>query len=1357
MAEIEIECMRRLYSSDYTRHKNRIPSRTKGSCEWFLTHPRYLDWKRPYRSTMLWVSAGPGCGKSVLGSFLIDELKDVESQATFAATVCYFFFRDDNDDQRNAILALNALLHQIFVINSSLIAHAAYEYQIKGARFTEEMDTLCNIFRSAVSAKNCGNIICVLDGLDECEEATRNPLIQFLVEILVDMEAKKEKSSFLKVLMTSRPIPSIENRFKPIPSVFLSAEDENIRTSHDIQLVVQARIETLSCCRHLSTEVHTYLVGRILENANRTFLWVSLIISELEKSARHSKSAIEELLSTMPKTMDAAYGKILAQSSDTQCMKKILDVVLAATRPLSLSEMSIAFAIKDADRSFEDLDLEPSMVDTIKNSCGPLIDMVDSKIYLLHQTAKEFLVGNGNSPSQSGWKHSVKQKDSSLIMAKICISFLEFQILESEPFVFDSSCHISTEDMKKLKQYADQHRFLDYSAKNWLLHLRDASDTIDKNILDRFCALCDTERKSLRAWFELYWGSGSALVMPCPKTPQPLMIAAHAGVTVALNILLQIGADVNAKDDLGNTPLVYAVLNGQLDIIKILLMESAEVKAENLTGATPLILAASQDSAVILDSLLQDVALGTENLPFLIDPLPAAIRGGKPQIIEYLLSRGVAADSAVEFTGRSLLSYAAQYENELIIESLLRRGASLEKMDPNGQTPLSVAAAYGKLGAIKQLCMKGAMPDTKDKQGRTPLCHAVVYGYMELVDFLVREGCDCNSRDLEGRTPLSLAVAGTMREGRIETVKALLKYQADVDSRDGEGNTPLVWSVRQGNAVISELLVEGGADVTTRSVSGETALILAAARLHEVAESTHGRDTRFQLEMRLTPDGRPCYVDHVSKTTSWEKSEAMPRGTRKEGLIMLLLEYGASVEATTLEAGLTCLHCASADARAIRLLLQHGANANAQSATKETPLLRAAWQGGKDGVSTLLDQGAKVELMTNSNWTALHAATHNGHSAIVTILLEKGADIESRTNTGTTPLLLAADKGHDMTVKTLLEHGANHSLREDKSQRTALHLAASKNQIEVAKILLGHKADVNAADVDAWTALHYAASNRYAGITEALLQKGANHRVKDSLQNRTAMHLAAKEGHEEVTKILLKYAADLEIERARLWRPIHMAANSGSVGVVQTLLEVGHINIHAVEDEGWTALHFAASKGDEEVTKVLLDAGANIEAADSVARRTALHVALDNSSAPVARMLLDHGANSNAATLDQWNALHYAANTDLENMVKYLVEQSGANISAGDKDGWTALHYAASRPNSNPIKSLIAHGADANATERLENRTPLHIAANRGHIDNVTVLLKQGRANPDAREKDQWTPLHFTASKGHTEILETLL
>ena len=87
------------------------PTRVPGTCEWFLRHPDFLTWRQSKRSSLLWVSADPGCEKSVLSKYLVDRKNDVLSQShDLTPVICYFFFKDGEADLVDASKALCALL-----------------------------------------------------------------------------------------------------------------------------------------------------------------------------------------------------------------------------------------------------------------------------------------------------------------------------------------------------------------------------------------------------------------------------------------------------------------------------------------------------------------------------------------------------------------------------------------------------------------------------------------------------------------------------------------------------------------------------------------------------------------------------------------------------------------------------------------------------------------------------------------------------------------------------------------------------------------------------------------------------------------------------------------------------------------------------------------------------------------------------------------------------------------------------------------------------------------------------------------------------------------------------------------------
>lgn len=134
--------------------------------------------------------------------------------------------------------------------------------------------------------------------------------------------------------------------------------------------------------------------------------------------------------------------------------------------------MALALTIKESHRSYNELELEPEgrFRNTVRELCGLFVTIIDSKIYLLHQTAREFLVRKTplhpeNPPDYNNchpqWKFSLWLGDSNRILAEICIWHLMFTDFETS---------LSTN--RGGDKYINDNIFLDYSAKNWAVHFR---------------------------------------------------------------------------------------------------------------------------------------------------------------------------------------------------------------------------------------------------------------------------------------------------------------------------------------------------------------------------------------------------------------------------------------------------------------------------------------------------------------------------------------------------------------------------------------------------------------------------------------------------------------------------------------------------------------------------------------------------------------------------------------------------------------------------------------------------------------------------------------------------------------------
>lgn len=163
--EEEKECLRSL-TSEYEDDKNRNETRVPDTCLWFLEHEKYCNWRHEPTASLLWVSADPGCGKSVLSRSLVDE--GLLKSNTGGTSVCYFFFKDDDQSRQGGANAMCAILHQLFIQKPILLKHAMHEFEHHGEHIRTMFSVLWRVLEESAADTEAGEIICVLDALDEC-------------------------------------------------------------------------------------------------------------------------------------------------------------------------------------------------------------------------------------------------------------------------------------------------------------------------------------------------------------------------------------------------------------------------------------------------------------------------------------------------------------------------------------------------------------------------------------------------------------------------------------------------------------------------------------------------------------------------------------------------------------------------------------------------------------------------------------------------------------------------------------------------------------------------------------------------------------------------------------------------------------------------------------------------------------------------------------------------------------------------------------------------------------------------------------------------------------------------------------
>jgi ankyrin repeat protein/imidazolonepropionase-like amidohydrolase len=224
-------------------------------------------------------------------------------------------------------------------------------------------------------------------------------------------------------------------------------------------------------------------------------------------------------------------------------------------------------------------------------------------------------------------------------------------------------------------------------------------------------------------------------------------------------MLAQVEAQAEAEH------LHLAAANGEIERVKLLISEGADVNAKNNEGLTPLHCAARAGHKEIVGLLLAhgaDVNIGGAD--YNRTAAEFAMWSNHTEIVQLLISKG--ADI-------SPLHFAIYMKDEARVKSLIEGGADVSRRTPYGTTPLDRAVVAGFKDIVELLIAKGADVNAKDNWNWTPL-HSAVYGHKDIVELLITKGANVNARDGASRTPLWYA----KEEGHTEIVELLRKHGA---------------------------------------------------------------------------------------------------------------------------------------------------------------------------------------------------------------------------------------------------------------------------------------------------------------------------------------------------------------------------------------------------------------------------------------------------------------------------------------------------------------------------------------------------------------------------------------------------
>jgi ankyrin repeat protein len=462
-------------------------------------------------------------------------------------------------------------------------------------------------------------------------------------------------------------------------------------------------------------------------------------------------------------------------------------------------------------------------------------------------------------------------------------------------------------------------------------------------------------------------------LIAAPAADPRLVEAAKRQDKTAVGALLKQKVDVNSAYGDGTTALHWAAYWDDAELAGMLIAAGANVDARNDVGATPLWAGVSNGGTAVVESLIKAKANPNLVLPSGESPLMTAARSGNTLAVRLLVGAGADLKAKESTRGQNALMWAVSQQHPDVVKVLVEAGADLHarsaersqvvnrggdgnnatisenppdifKIVQGGWTPLMFAARQGDVESARVLVAAGANVNDTSPFATSALVVAAHSGNTPVALLLLEHGADPNAAGA-GYAALHAAIL----RGDTTLVKALLDHKADP-------NAPVVQATYARRTSADYQI--------PKPMVGATPLWLAA-HFQELemlrALVAHGADGRFVM-----PDGNTVLMAAVegtvirARTPGLQVDEGVDAGQRLLDSVTIAITGGADVNAAD-EAGNTALHLAAgrgAD-NIIPLLVEKGAAIDAKNKKGQTPLAMTEGAGPSAQNPNRRGRGAK--------------------------------------------------------------------------------------------------------------------------------------------------------------------------------------------------------------------------------------------------------------------------------------------------------------------------------------------------------------------------------------------------------------
>jgi hypothetical protein len=411
------------------------------------------------------------------------------------------------------------------------------------------------------------------------------------------------------------------------------------------------------------------------------------VYCQLEVLRHCFPSSVQRILEELPESLDETYERILKEirKPNQGHAHRLLQCLVAAVRPLEVKELAEVLAFDFKAEGIPKLNPGwrwEDQEEAVMSACSSLVMIVkdgDSRVVQFsHFSVKEFLTADRLAePIRDVSRYHIQPEAAHTILVRACLGVL----LQLDDRI----------DRDSVKSFP----LAQYAAQYWASHAR--VEDVSSRIRDGMESLFDADGPHFATWLWIYnedwWGPIRSMSTVCPEKPEavPLYYAAMLGFRdLAEHLIAEYPEHVNAWGGSESTPLHVAASAGRSDILSLLIEHGADMNGRGMFGGTPLhratINARPEAGQVLLNHGaeidVRDVANNTA--------LTYAAEGGHVEFARKLLERGAMIDAQGRLD-RTPLHWAADKGRVEFVRLLLEHGADVNVPDEYGNTPSRLA------------------------------------------------------------------------------------------------------------------------------------------------------------------------------------------------------------------------------------------------------------------------------------------------------------------------------------------------------------------------------------------------------------------------------------------------------------------------------------------------------------------------------------------------------------------------------------------------------------------------------------------------------------------------------------------